>query len=151
MNLKQKIDKDLKEAMLGRDEFAVSLLRSIKSVILDFEIKNGSREQGASDADIERLLMSEVKRRKESSAMYAENSREDLAENENREIVLINKYLPEQLDEVAVGAKIDEILADLSEAEAKNMGLVIGKVKAALGASADGALIAKIVKEKMNK
>jgi len=149
MNLKERIEGDLKAAMLAKEAAIVTVLRGVKAAILDEEVATGKREKGLTDREIEALVAKEIKRRREAIAMYEATGRGDLVESEKFEQEILEKYLPEQLSEGEVKEKIDEVLAGLEEGEARNVGMVIGKVKMLLGNSADGATVAKLVKEKI--
>jgi len=149
MELKKRIDQDLKAAMLAKEPAVVTVLRGLKAVILDAEVAEGKREKGLLDAEIEKLIAKEVKRRREAIEMYKSGGRVDLVESEEFEQKILEGYLPQQIGEDEIRAKIDEVLMGLSEGEAANMGMVIGKVKALVGNSADGATIARLVKERL--
>ena len=149
MGLKTKIEGDLKEALLARDTAKVTVLRGLKAVILDAEVAGGKREDGLADAEIEKLISREVKRRREAIAMYEANGRGDLVESEKFEQGVLEGYLPKQMSEDEIRAKIDDVLVSLPEGEMANMGMVIGKVKMLVGNSADGATVARLVKEKI--
>ena len=147
MELKERIEGDLKRAMLAKEAAMVTVLRGLKATILDVEVAEGKREEGLKDAEIEQLLIKEVKKRKEAIGMYEANGRSDLVESEKFEQGVLEGYLPPQMGENEIRAKIDEVLAELGEGA--NLGAVIGKVKALVGNSADGATIARLVKEKI--
>ena len=149
MGLKERIDGDLKEALLKREGDKVTTLRGLKAVILDAEVKMGKRAEGLDDAEIEKLLMGEMKKRKEAMEMYEANRRGDLYESEAAEAKVIEGYLPEQMSEAEVRDEVDDVMAGLPQGEPANMGMVIGKVKMLVGNRADGAMIAKVVKEKL--
>ena len=149
MPLKVEIDADLKAAMLDGDKDAVTALRSLKGVILDAEVANGVRDKGLSDGDLEKLIAREAKKRKEAAEIFVENERDDLAEGERVEVRLFEKYLPRQLSEDELLAIILEEIQEVPGASMKNMGQVIGAVKNRVGNTADGALVAKLVKEKL--
>jgi len=149
MELKKRIDQDLKAAMLAKEAAIVTVLRGLKAVVLDEEVKTGKREKGLPDAEIETLIAREIKKRKEAITMYEATGRGDLVESEKFEQEILEKYLPEQVNEDEMREKINEVLAGLEEGEAQNVGMVIGKVKMLLGNSADGATVAKLVKEQI--
>lgn len=149
MALKDKITADLKSAMLAKNEAKVTVLRGIKSAILDAEVAAGKREEGLSDEEIQKLLMKEVKKRKEAIEVYEANGRGDLVESEKFEKNVIEEYLPKQLSESEISAKIDEVMETLGEGEIAQIGIIIGKVKMLVGSAADGATIARLVKEKI--
>lgn len=150
MSLKGTIQNDTKAALLSGDRFVGDTLRNLKAAILDEEVATGKREEGLSDSEIEKIIAREVKKRNESIAVYEKNGREDLADNERKEAEVLVKYLPEQLSEDELSKIIDAKISDLGVSGPQAMGQVIGAVKQQVGTSADGALIAKLVKEKLN-
>jgi uncharacterized protein YqeY len=145
--LEQQIESDLKQAMLARDEKLVSTLRTLKSVILNKKVADGTRDMAMANDDVIVLLSKEAKKRQESADLYTQGNRPELAEKELAEKAVIEKYLPESLSEEELGKLVDQALSGL---ENPNMGQVIGQVKAKAGAAADGALIAKLVKERLS-
>jgi Uncharacterized conserved protein len=150
MSLKQVIEADLKEALLGGDKLRVDTLRGLKAVILDSEVATGAREKGLDDPAIMNLITKEIKKRKESVSLYAANNRPELADSEQKEIDIIIQYLPKQLDETELSQMIDSTITEINARSLQDMGKVIGAVKAKAGSSADGAMIARLVKEKLS-
>lgn len=149
MSLKSTIDNDLKTALLGGDRFVADTLRGLKAAILDEEVAKGLRETGLSDDAIEVLVAREVKKRKESASAYGAAGREDLVEQELKEADVLANYLPEQASEDDIRKAVQAAIAELDASGPSAMGQVIGKVKATFGTSADGALIAQIVKQEL--
>lgn len=147
MSLKQTIQDDLKAALLSGDRFAGDTLRTLKAAILNEEVALGKRDPGLSDQEIEKVVAREVKKRGESAALYEQNGRPELAETENREAEVLRKYLPEQLSEEKLREIITNVIAQLGVSGPQAMGQVIGAVKKEVGTSADGATLARIVKE----
>lgn len=145
MALKEQITIDLKTALLGGDRFKGEVLRGLKAVILNEEVAKNQRETGLDDAVIEVLVAREVKKRHESATIYDGANRPELAENERAEAKILTDYLPEQLSESDIIAVIERIAKEQS-ATISSMGQVIGAVKKELGSSADGAVIARLVK-----
>lgn len=150
MALKQRIQDDLKAALLGGDRFVAETLRGLKAAILNEEVAQGKRDEGLSDAEIEKIMAKEVKKRNESAALYDQNMRQDSAADERREAEIIGQYLPEQLSEAELKTVVDAKVAELGATDAKMMGQVIGAVKKEVGTTADGALVAKLVKEALS-
>lgn len=150
MALKEQINNDLKAALLGGDRFVGEVLRGLKAVILNEEVAQSKRESGLEDAAIEQLIAKEVKKRAESAATYDQAERPELSEIERKEAEVLRGYLPTQLSEAELLKVVDEVVATLGATDAKAMGQVIGAVKAKVGTSADGALIAKLVKQALN-
>ncbi|MDR2063382.1 MAG: GatB/YqeY domain-containing protein [Candidatus Nomurabacteria bacterium] len=149
MSLKAAVGAGLKEAMLSGDKNAVNALRGLKAAILDREVALGVREDGLSDAEIEKIIAKEVKKRKESVEVYRANNRPELTESEEEEIQVLEKYLPKQLSEAELAAIVQEVIAAFGEASDKDMGKIIGLVKAKVGGAADGAAVARLVKDNL--
>ena len=150
MSLGERINNDLKAAMLGGDRFCVEVLRGIKATILNEEISSGKRDTGLEDSVIEQLIAKEVKKRNESAEVYDGASRPELAENERLEAKILCGYLPKQLSEDEIKLVIKQTITNLGVSSASAMGQVIGAVKKELGNSADGSIIARLVKEALN-
>jgi uncharacterized protein YqeY len=147
--LSAQIQDDMKAALLGGDRFVGDTLRNLKAAILNEEVAQGKRDTGLDDAEIEKIIAREVKKRNESIAVYEANGRPELAEAERKEADVLAKYLPEQLSEEKLREIVAAKIKDLGVTDAKAMGQVIGAVKQQVGNSADGALLARIVKESL--
>jgi uncharacterized protein YqeY len=145
--LKSQVENDLKAALLGGDRFRTDVLRGLKAVILNEEVAQGKREEGLSDAAIEQLIAREVKKRLDSAQQYAAASRPELVEAEQAEAKVLEAYLPEQLSEADIKKVVDETIATLGVSGPQAMGQVMGAVKGKLGNTADGATVARLVKE----
>jgi len=147
MALKDTIQNDMKAALLSGDRFSGDTLRNLKAAILDEEVKQNKRDEGLSDEEIEKVIAREVKKRNESIAVYEQNGRPELAETERKEAEVLAKYLPEQLGEDEIRKVVQAKVSELGVSGPQAMGQVIGAVKGQLGNTADGATVAKIVKE----
>ena len=144
--LKEQINADLKTAMLARNAFETTVLRGLKASILDEEVKLGKREEGLNDTEIETLVAREVKKRKEAASLLDE----ERAENELKEAEILSKYLPEMASEEEIRAAVKDEISTMGEVSIRQMGAIIGRMKAKFGNSADGAVMAKIVKEELS-
>ena len=149
MNVKAMIEADLKTAMLAGDKVLVTTLRGLKSAILYVEVAEGAREQGLSDDKVITILQKEAKKRQESADLFMQGGRPEKAEAEMVEKAVIEKYLPEQISEDEIAKLVDEAIAASGGSTLQQMGQIIGIVKQKAGTSADGALIAKLVKERL--
>ncbi|HSW77425.1 MAG TPA: GatB/YqeY domain-containing protein [Candidatus Chromulinivoraceae bacterium] len=147
MALKQRIESDLKAALLGGDRFVGETLRGLKAAVLNEEVAQNKRDVGLEDAVIEQIIAKEVKKRNESAAIYEQNQREDSAADERREAEILSRYLPKQLSEAELKTVVDAKVAELGATDIKMMGQVIGAVKKDVGNTADGAMVSKLVKE----
>lgn len=148
MSIKEQIDADLKAALLGGDKTLAMTLRGIKAVILNEEVAQGKRESGLPDEEVVRLLQREAKKRQESADLYGQGGNAEKQQAELAEKEVIAQYLPEQLSEEDIAKLVDAAIVEIGN-EQQNMGRIIGAVKQKAGGSADGALIAKIVKERL--
>ena len=149
MSLKQTIQDDFKAALLSGDRFRGEVLNAIKSAVLYEEIASKKREAGLSDAEIENVIAREVKKRKESASIYLENNRKEAADQELKEAVIMEEYLPEKISEAELIKKIDDKIKELEVSDMKGMGKVIGALKSELGSAVDGKLLSDKVKEKL--
>lgn len=148
--IKQKLQDDVKAAMLAGDSLRLETLRGLKSVILYAEVAAGKREEGLTDDEILALFSKEAKKRQESAELYIQGDAQEKADKELAEKAIIEAYLPAQLGEAELAAIIDEVLNEVKPAGLQQMGQVIGRVKSKVGNTADGSLIAKLVKEKLS-
>jgi uncharacterized protein YqeY len=144
MNLEERINQDLKEAMKLKDQAALRGIRAIKAAILLFKT-DGSGEELDSEKSI-KLLQKLVKQRQDSLDIYNKQGREDLAVVEREEIDIIQRYLPEQLSREAIVEKVNEIIAETGASGMKDMGKVMGMASQKMSGQADGKIIAEIVK-----
>ncbi|MGO3701585.1 MAG: GatB/YqeY domain-containing protein [Candidatus Saccharimonadales bacterium] len=151
MTLKERIQNDMKAALLGGNRFEGEVLRNLKAAILNEEVNSGRRDEGLGDDDVETLIAREVKKRKESIALYEQNDRAELAKNEQDEIDVLKTYLPEELGEDDIRQLVQAVIAETGASSPQQMGQVIGAVKAKAGTAADGAMVARITKEELTK
>ncbi len=151
MALKARIDADLKTALLSGDKFVAQVLRGLKAAVLNEEVATGKREEGLDDATIEQVVAREVKKRNESATLYEQNDRAESAADERKEAEILSVYLPKQLTDDELQIIIDEAIVAIGASSPADMGKVIGAVKAKTGTSADGAVIAGLVKQTLAK
>jgi uncharacterized protein YqeY len=147
--LKQQLEQDLKTALLAGDKDRALILRGLKSVILYDEVAKGVRDEGLPDDEILALFAKEVKKRQESADLYRQGGYEDRASAELAEKAIIETYLPQQLSDEELIAVIDAAVSETGLSGMQAMGQVIGLVKQKVGSQADGARIAKLVKERL--
>lgn len=139
----------MKAALLGGDRFRGDVLRNLKAAILNEEVASGKRDIGLDDSEIEKIIAKEVKKRQESIRLYEENGRPELAEAEKQEAAVLETYLPAQLSEVEVTEIVTQTIDEMGATGAQSMGMVMKAVKEKVGNTADGSLIAQIVKAKL--
>lgn len=149
MNLEQQLEQDIKAAQLAGNTFRLTTLRGLKATLLNVKVATGKRESGLSDEEVLPILAKESKKRQESADMYKQGDAADRAESELAEKAIIDAYLPAQLGEAEIADMVDAAIAATGAQGPADMGKVIGQVKATAGASADGAVIARLAKEKL--
>lgn len=146
MSLKTTIDNDIKKAMLAKNKEELEALRSIKSMILLAETEKGSVAEITTEAE-NKLLMKAAKQRKESAEIFLKEGRQDLADKENVQLEVINRYLPKQMSETEVTEEVKKIIAQVGAKGPSDMGKVMGTATKALAGKTDGKLISEIVKK----
>lgn len=142
--VKAKLQEDLKVAMKEKDQFKRDTIRFLMSAIKQVEV---DERKTLSDDDIYKIIQKSVKQREEAVKQYREAGREDLADKEEKEALLLKSYLPEQLDEEALRKIVAETIAESGATSMKEMGSVIKSVMAKVGSRADGKSVSAIVKE----
>ncbi len=147
--LKQKIQDDLKQAMLSRDEIKTSTLRMLKSAVGYFEIQKGGAGYEATEEDIQQVLQKEVKQRRDSIEQFTSGGRTELAEKEKKELQILKEYLPEQLSEEEVRKIVEQAIQQSGAKTMQEMGKVMGVLMPQIKGKADGNLVSKIVRENL--
>ena len=144
MSLETRIMPDLKEAMRNKDQAALRGIRAIKAAILIIKTDGSGTE--LDEAGEIKLLQKLVKQRRDSLEIFIKQGREDLAAVERDEIVVIERYLPKQLDAAELEGILKGIVADLGATSMKDMGKVMGVASKKLAGKADGKTISSIIK-----
>ena len=145
MALEATIMADLKEAMKAKDKITLEALRAIKTAILNEKTAAGAKEM--TEADELKLLTKLRKQRVESATIFREQNRLDLAEPEEAQIEVIERYLPAMMSEEEIRAKVAEIIAATGASSMADMGKVMGQATGAMAGRADGKVISGIVRE----
>ena len=146
MSLEQKIMGDLKSAMLAKDEKALRSLRAIKAAILLAKTSEGAGGELKEDDEI-KLLQKLVKQRKDSLEIFQQQNRADLAQKEQEEIEIIEKFLPKQLSADELKSEVAAIIIEVGASSPADMGKVMGAATKKLAGKADGKTISALVKE----
>jgi uncharacterized protein YqeY len=149
MSLEQKIMGELKTAMLAKDEKALRSLRAIKAAILLAKTSEGSGGELKEEDEI-KLLQKLVKQRKDSLEIFNQQNRTDLAQKEQEEIEVIEKFLPKQLSPEEIKIELAAIISEVGAASPADMGKVMGAATKKLAGKADGKTISALVKELLN-
>ena len=145
MSLEEKINADIKSAMLAKEKEKLEALRAVKSAVLLAKTEKVGAEL-SDDVEI-KLLQKLVKQRRESALIYVQQNRPELADAETLQADIIEKYLPAQLSPEEVRVVLQEIAAELGAVSVKDMGKVMGAATQKLAGRADGKLISTLVKE----
>lgn len=143
MGLKETLGNDLKEALRSKDERRKTTLRLALAAIHNAEIAKG---KALEEGEVLAVLSKEAKQRRESAAMFAEGGREDLVDQENKELEILTEYLPEQLSEAEIEARAREVIDEVGATSAAQMGDVMRVLMTQMKGKADGQLVSTIVK-----
>ena len=146
MNLKTKIEQQIKKAMLNKDKDRLRALRSIKSEILLAETKTGKTSELGEEIEM-KLLTKAAKQRKDAITLYDQQNRKDLADTERAELLVIESFLPKQLSNEEIQKTIEKIILEVNATSSKDMGKVMGMATKKLSGQAEGKIIAQITKK----
>jgi hypothetical protein len=150
--IRQKLDDDVKAALIAGDKLRVETLRGLKTVVLYADVATKTRDSGGIDDEaILALFAKEAKKRQESADLYVKGGSQERADKELAEKTIIESYLPAQLSDAELIKLVDDAIAVTGASEAKDMGKVIGMVKSKAGNTADGSAIARAVAERLKK
>jgi len=147
MSLEIQINNDIKKAMLAKDKKALEALRAVKAGLLLIKTGGDLNSEEIPESVETQLLQKLVKQRKESAAMFQDQSRTELAEDELFQAAIIEKYLPEQMSAEELRAKIEAIIKESGASSMKDMGRIMGMASKAFEGKADNKSISTIVKE----
>ncbi|MBT8280989.1 MAG: GatB/YqeY domain-containing protein [Muriicola sp.] len=149
MSLQDKVMQEMKTAMKAKDSVALESLRAIKSALLLAQTDKGGGK-GLTEEEEIKMVQRLVKQRKDSAAIFNEQGRQDLAEAEMSQVAVIEKFLPEQLDEAEIEKVVVATIEEMGASGMKDMGPVMGKVSKELAGKADGKTISGIVRKHLN-
>lgn len=145
MSLEEKINQDIKKAMIAREKDKLEALRAIKTALLIAKTEKGATDVMSEDAE-NKILQRLVKQRKESATIFEERNRKELAEKEWFEAKVIEVYLPEQMSDEEITQSVQQIIDQLGAKTMADMGKVMGKASKELAGKADGKAVADKVK-----
>jgi hypothetical protein len=147
MALKDQLDADLKAAMRDKDAVRLSVVRMLKSAIKYREIE---LMKPLDDAGVLQVISQEIKRHRDSVEQYRAGNRPDLVEKEEGEIAVLQAWLPVQLTEAEVRAKVDEVVGRVKATGPKDMGAVMKALLPEVQGKADGKLVSELVKARLS-
>lgn len=142
----ERVNEEIKQAMLSRDKVRLEALRGMKKEFIEAITAKGAGHE-LSEEQAQKIISKLVKQREESASLYRSADRLDLAENEEKEAEIFKQFLPDQLSEEEITERVKEIISRLGVEDIKGMGKVMGVATSELGASADGRVIAQQVKQ----
>lgn len=148
--LQSQISTDLKQAMKNKDALTVSVLRMLSASFNNEAINLMKKEEGLNEEEAVKVLKREVKKRKDSIEQYKTGGREDLADNEAKELTILEKYLPAEMSEDEIRRIVESVVAEMGSSVAPSQfGVVMKAVMAKTSGMADGGVVSKLVKEVM--
>lgn len=149
MNLREKIQEDIKSAMISKDQDKLSTIRMLKSAIQYFEIQKGGAGYEATDEDVIDVVSKEIKKRKESIELYEKGGRQELADKEKFEITILQGYMPQQLSDEEINSFINDAIIQTGASTIQDMGKVMGVLSPKIKGKADGGTVSRIVRERL--
>lgn len=148
MDLKERLNEAMKEAMRAKDSLRLNAIRLVRTAIKNREI---DARHDLDDQEVIGVLSSLVKQRRESAEVYRANARPDMAEKEEAELAVIQEFLPAQLSPAEVDAVIEEAVAETGASSMKDMGKVMKIVSARTTGRADGREVSERVKARLSR
>jgi uncharacterized protein YqeY len=147
--LREKLNEAMKDAMRARDTAALGTIRLILAKLKDVDIaaRTEASREGVADEKILSMMQGMIKQRNESIQLYEKGARQDLADKEKAEIAIIERFLPQQMDEAAVDAAVKEAIASTGAASIKDMGGVMAALKGKYAGQMDFAKASAAVKK----
>jgi len=147
---KQKLQEELKQSMLAKNELKTSVLRMLLSAINYFEIQKGGAGYEASEEDVLSVVQKEAKQRRDSIEQFKNAGRQELADKEQEELEMLKAYLPEQMGEEDVKKLVKEAITQTGAASIQDMGKVMGYLSPKIKGKADGGFVSKLVRESLS-
>ncbi len=149
--LREKINAELRAAMKAQDKRRVAVLRLVTAAFRDRDIqaRGAGKDETPTEADLQAILAKMVRQRRESADLYDQGGRPELAAAEREEIAIIEEFLPRQLSEEEMAQAVREVIAETGAAGLKDMGRVMGALKARFSGRMDMGRASKLVKERL--
>ena len=148
---KQQLQTELKEAMLAKNSIKTSVLRMVISAIGYYEIQKGGAGYAASEEDVLSVIQKEAKQHRDSIEQFQKAGRIELVDKEEKELEVLQKYLPEQMSEGELRKLVTETISQTGAISTADMGKVMSEVMAKTKGKADGKFVSKIVQEELTK
>lgn len=146
MTLLEQLSKDMIDAMKSKDSFTLGVIRMAKGAI---QLESINKKKELTDEDVVSVIAKQIKMRNDSIAEFTKANREDLVEQNKKEIAVLNKYMPEQLSDAKINEIIDEAFTKINSTSNKDMGLIMKEISPKLKGKADMGKVNAIIKEKL--
>lgn len=146
--MREKILKEIMNAMKTKDKERLSVLRMVKGSI---QLEEINKKKELSDDEVITVISKQIKTRKESIVEFEKGQRQDLVEQTKKEIEILNEYMPEQMSEEEINTTIDMVFSEVNPTAPSDMGKIMKILTPKLNGKADMSLVSKIVKEKLVK
>jgi uncharacterized protein len=148
MNLLEKIDSDLKNALKAGDTIRSETLKMLKS---DIAYEKGKTGKELSDEQVTEIVLRSAKRRRDSIKEFQKGNRQDLVDAETRELAVVEEYLPRQMSEEEIGSYIADKITAMDGVMQKDLGRLMGEIMKELKGKADGAVVKALLSQKVQK
>lgn len=146
---KQKLQEELKQSMLSRDELRTSVLRLLLSAINYYEIQKGGAGYTASEEDVLAIVQKEAKQRRDSIAEFEKAGRQELVDKESAELNILQAFLPEQMGEDEVRNIVEQTITEVGATSMADMGKLMGALNSKLKGKADMSIVSNLVRSKL--
>lgn len=146
---KQKLQEELKQSMLARDELKTSVLRMLLSAINYYEIQKGGARYEATEEDILNVVQTQAKQRRDSIESFKQAGRNELAEKEEKELQILSNYMPAQMGEEEITKLVKEAISEVNATTQQDMGKVMAALMPKVKGKADGNIVSGIVRKEL--
>lgn len=147
---KEKLQEELKQSMMARDELRTSVLRLLLSAINYYEIQKGGAGYSATEEDVLSVIQKEAKQRRDSIEEFKKAERQELIDKETAELNILQAFLPEQMSEEEVRSIVEQTISETGATSIQDMGKLMGTLNAKLKGKADMGLVSNIVRGRLN-
>ena len=151
MALLERIEEDFKQALLQKRKEELTVLRGLKSALHNKEIELKSLKKEMTEEVIIEIVQKEAKKRREASEMYIKGERQELAEKEEKELIILNKYLPEQFSDDKIKEIVNEVIQAVNPVGPQDFGKIMGKVMVKAKGKVQGDQVKKIVQDQISQ
>lgn len=147
---KQKLQEELKQSMLARNELRTSVLRLILSSLNYYEIQKGGAGYSATPEDVLSVIQKEAKQRRDSIEEFKKAGRQELVDKEQEELDILQTFLPEQMGEEEIGTIVEQTISETEASTIQDMGKIMGILNGKLKGKADMGIVSNLVRQKLS-